>query len=86
LKSAAGVEGVAVGVFGGQQLGLLVPWMNSPRLSEPPGAVAPSLVHRIVGNASGVQLELSRDWIGWRAWAQMRGRVGKGEVWALNRD
>jgi hypothetical protein len=66
LKSAASVEGVAVGVLGGQQLGLLVPWMNSPRLGDPPGVVAPSLVHRIVGNASGVQPELSRDWIGWR--------------------
>jgi hypothetical protein len=44
-----------VGVLGGQQLGLLVPWMNSPRLGDPPGAVAPSLVHRIVGNASGVR-------------------------------
>jgi hypothetical protein len=78
LESAARVEGVVVGVLGGQQLGLLVPWMNSPRLGDPPGAVAPSLVHRIVGNVNGVrrrshEIDLLGD-----SRASAVGRDGKG--------
>jgi hypothetical protein len=55
LKSVSRVGIGAVGVVDGQQLGLLDPWMNSPRPGDPPGAAAPQLLVGIVGNASGVQ-------------------------------
>jgi hypothetical protein len=44
LNSVAEVESVAVDVVCGQQLCLLVPWMNSPYFGVPPGAAAPPLV------------------------------------------
>jgi hypothetical protein len=41
LKSVARVDVGAEGDAGEQRFVLLVPWMNSPRPGDPPGAAAP---------------------------------------------
>jgi hypothetical protein len=44
LKLVSRVDVGAVGVVGGQQLGLLALWMNSPRPDDPPGVAVMPLV------------------------------------------
>jgi hypothetical protein len=66
VKSVAEDDVVAVGVIGEQPYVLLVPWMYFPTPGNPPGAAVPSLVPRVVGNASAIQRwphGAPRDWI-----------------------
>jgi hypothetical protein len=49
------VAEVVVDVFVDQHLGLLVPWISSPSVCDPPDAAASLLVAGVVGNKNGVR-------------------------------
>jgi hypothetical protein len=70
------VAEVVVDVFVDQHLGLLVPWISSLSVCDPPGAAALLLVVRVVGNKNGVRGALKRlarcvcIWLKW--WRGMK--------------